>query len=425
MIKFIFGSQWGDEGKGKIVDLFSSQADYAVRFHGGNNAGHTVVIKGKKFPFHLLPSGILHKNVKGVIANGTIIDPDVLITEINLLKKEGISLKNKLFISPRCHIILPYHKALDEAYENARGKNKLGTTRRGIGPTYADKVSYNGIRFYELVRWDLFVEKFTFQAKIKNKILKLFDVKPIEIDEELKKFKSYRSILMPYVSDTYAVLVQAVKSKKDIVIEGAHGVMLDNDWSPYPFSTGSNIVTGAVNVGSGIPINAINEIWAVVKAYTSRVGGGPLPTELSDKQGDHLREKGQEYGTTTGRPRRIGWLDLEAVRFACQITSSNKLAITKLDILTGLPEIKACIGYQYKNKKISYSDCGYQELAELKPVYKSFPGWTEEITGLKKFDQLPKNCQKYLNFIEKFLKVPLGIISNGPDRYEFIKKSHA
>lgn len=420
MIQVVIGSQWGDEGKGKIVDLLAQHADYTVRFHGGNNAGHTVVVNGKKYPFHLIPSGILNKKTKAVIANGTILDLDVLIGEIDKLEAEGMNLKNKLFISPRCHIIMPYHKALDEAYENARGKNKLGTTRRGIGPTFADKVSYNGIRMYELLDWKSFVEKFTFQAEIKNKILKLFNVEPINVSKELKKFKAFREKLAPFVKDTYLLLQKAIQDKKTILCEGAHGVMLDVDFSPYPFSTGSNVISGAVNTGAGIPISKVNEVWAVVKAYLSRVGGGPVPTELLDKTADMIREKGNEYGTTTGRPRRIGWLDLEAVKFSCEVIGANRLAITKLDILTGLSKIKVCTGYLLKGKKVHYSECGYNELAKLTPQYKTFVGWKEDIRGVKKFSQLPKNCQKYLRFIELFLKVPLTMVSTGADRKDYL-----
>jgi adenylosuccinate synthase len=430
MIQVVVGAQWGDEGKGKLVDILAKTSHFTVRFHGGNNAGHTVVVKGKKYPFHLIPSGILNSNTKGVIANGTIIDPEVLIGEITNLEKEGIKLKNKLFISPRCHLIMPYHKALDEAYENARGKNKLGTTRRGIGPTFADKVSYNGIRIYELLDWKAFVEKFTFQAEIKNKILKLFGVEPINIQKELQTYKKYRIILEPYVKDTYLLLEKAIKEKKNILCEGAHGVMLDIDWSAYPFSTGSNVVAGAVNAGAGIPPSKIDEVWAVVKAYLSRVGGGPLPSELHDKTADMIREKGHEYGTTTGRPRRIGWLDLEAVKFTCNVTGATKIAITKLDILSGMSQIKICTGYYLKGKspkgrstfgrKISYSECGYNELAKLTPKYISFPGWKEDVQKVRRFKDLPKNCQKYLRFIESFLKIPIWLISTGAERNDYL-----
>ncbi|MBI4973949.1 adenylosuccinate synthase [Candidatus Roizmanbacteria bacterium] len=416
MINLIIGGQWGDEGKGKIVDLLGRRADFAVRFHGGNNAGHTVVIGNKKYPFHLIPSGILNKNVTGVIANGVILDPEVLIREIDKLESEGFKLKNKLIISPRCHLIMPYHKALDEAYENARGKNKLGTTRRGIGPTYADKVSYNGIRIYELMNWKLFEDKFRFQCGIKNKILKLFGVASVDIEKSLQEYKKYAKKLSPFVKDTYLTLVDAIKANKNILLEGAHGVMLDIDFSPYPFSTGSNVISGSVHTGSGVLVSDIDNIWTVIKAYTSRVGGGPLPTELLDETAKKIRENGAEYGTTTGRPRRIGWLDLEAVKFGCDITGANRFALTKLDILTGIKEIKICIGYQYKGKRIAYSSCGYEELAKLKPVYKSFPGWKEDISKVRDFEKLPKNCQKYIRFIEKYLKLPAKVVSVGAER---------
>ncbi len=422
MLSFVIGTQWGDEGKGKIVDLLSHKADFAVRFHGGNNAGHTVVVNNKKYPFHLIPSGILNPKTVGVIANGVILDLEVLIAEMDLLKESGISLKNKLVISPRCHLILPYHKELDQAYENARGKDKLGTTKRGIGPTYADKVSYNGIRIYELLDWKNFSQKFAFQAKIKNEILKTFAVSPININKELTKFKKYQKIIKPFVKDTFLLLQKAIAYKKKIVLEGAHGVMLDNDWSPYPFSTGSNVITGAINTGAGIPLNKVDDIWGVVKAYTSRVGGGPLPTELTNGIADQIRKKGNEYGTTTGRPRRIGWLDLEAVKFACQISSVNRIAITKADILSDVAKIKVCIGYKINGKKLSYSSCGYTELAKVKPIYKELNGWKEDITKIKKYKDLPKNCQNYVSFIEKFLDIKVELLGIGPQREAVIEK---
>lgn len=423
MVSLVVGTQWGDEGKGKIVDLLSGKADFAVRFHGGNNAGHTVVVNGKRYPFHLIPSGILNPKVIGVISNGVLLDLEVLATEMKMLLDDGLKLKNKLFISERCHLIMPYHKALDEAYENARGKNKLGTTKRGIGPAFADKVSYNGIRIYELRDFKNFKEKFTFHANIKNKILETFNVPKININQEIEKFRKLRKLILPYVTDTFLLFQKALKNNKDIVFEGAHGIMLDIDWSPYPFSTGSNVVTGAVNTGAGIPVGEIDKVWGVVKAYTSRVGGGPLPTELLDGIGDSLRKKGNEYGTTTGRPRRIGWLDLEAVKFACTISGATNLAITKLDILSGLEKIKVCTGYKINGKKINYSSCGYNELAKVTPQYKVFEGWREKITAAKKLNDLPTNCKKYLTFIKSFLRLPIGIVGNGAKREAYLKLS--
>ena len=416
MIKLVIGSQWGDEGKGKIVDLMAEKADFVVRFHGGNNAGHTVVVNGKKFPFHLIPSGILQKKPTVIIEAGTVIDPDVLLEEFDIFEKMGINLKKKLVISSRCHLIMPYHKELDQAYENARGKNKLGTTKRGIGPVYADKVSYNGIRIYELLNWPLFVEKFKFQTEIKNKILVAFGVAPIKVESYFPIFKKLAEKIRPMVKDTFAIFQKAIKEKKHILFEGAHGVMLDNSFGLYPFVTASNVIEGGVNIGSGVPSNKIDEIWGVVKAYTSRVGGGPLPTELFDKIATGIRDRGYEYGTTTGRPRRVGWIDLQAVKFACQLSSINRIAITKIDILSGMPQIKACVGYKLNGKKIEFSQCGYLELEKLTPVYKSFPGWKEDISKIKSFKKLPKNCQKYVRFVEKYLEVTIKIVSVSPER---------
>ncbi len=421
MVSVILGTQWGDEGKGRIIDLLSKNADYAVRFNGGNNAGHTIVVNGKKYAFHLIPSGILQPKTKAVIANGVVLDLEVLISEIKKLEEDGVNLTNKLFISDRCHIILPYHKSLDLAYENARGKEKLGTTGRGIGPVYADKVSYNGIRIYELVRWDLFVKKFTFQAKIKNKILKTFGTPEINIKKELEKFKKLREIILPYVTNTYLLLTDAVNNNKNVLVEGAQAILLDLDFSAYPYTTASNVVTGSINAGAGIPPQKIGDVLGVVKAYTSKVGSGPFPSELTDKLGDEIREKGKEYGTTTGRPRRVGWLDLESVKFSCAVSGITKIAITKIDILSGQKTIKVCVGYKFKGKSIPYSSCGYEELYKLAPIYKTLAGWTEDISKIRKFSALPESCQEYIKFIEKFLGIKISIVSVGPVREEYIK----
>lgn len=419
-VSVVIGTQWGDEGKGKIVDLLSAVADYVVRFHGGNNAGHTVIVSGRKYPFHLIPSGILQPNTVGVIANGVVVDLEVLVSEIKMLQDEGMDLKKKLIISDRCHLMLPYHKALDQAYEIVRGKNKLGTTGRGIGPCLADKVSYNGLRIYELLDFKSFTLKFTSQAKIKNKIIKTFGIKPINIAKELEKISKLRKVILPFITDACLLIQNAIDQKKNILMEGAHGIMLDIDFSPYPFSTGSNVTTGAINTGAGIPVQNLAKVWGIVKAYTSRVGGGPLPTELDGELADIIREKGNEYGTTTGRPRRIGWLDLEAIKFASYISGITEIAITKIDILSGLRKIKVCVEYRLNGKPISYSSCGYNELAKLTPVYKELPGWKEDIAKVKKFNDLPKNCQDYIKFIEDFLRVPIKIISTGPAREEYI-----
>lgn len=421
MVTVIIGTQWGDEGKGRIVDLLSQDADFAVRFNGGNNAGHTIIVNGKKYPFHLIPSGILHPKTIAVIANGVVLDLEVLTDEIKMLQDDGINLKDRFYISDRCHLILPYHKALDEAYENVRGENELGTTKRGIGPVYSDKVSYNGIRIYELVHWDIFIEKFTFQTKIKNEILKTFGVSEINIQDELKKFEQFRKIILPFVTDTFKLLQKALKRNKKILMEGAQAVLLDLDFSAYPYTTASNTIPGAINTGAGIPVKSINNIIGVVKAYTSKVGSGPFPTELKDKLGDEIREKGGEYGTTTGRPRRVGWLDLESIKFACEVAGVTEIVITKIDVLSGLREIKVGIGYKLNRKSIPYSSCGYQELEKLEVVYKTLVGWDEDISKVRKFSDLPKACQNYIKFMEKFLGVKISIVSVGPQREEYIK----
>ena len=420
LISVIIGTQWGDEGKGRLIDLLSKNADFVVRFNGGNNAGHTIIVDGKKYPFHLIPSGILNPKAKAVIGNGVVLDLEVLAQELKMLEEDRIKLKDRFFISDRCHLILPYHKALDQAYENAKGDKKIGTTGRGIGPVYGDKVSYNGIRVYELVRWDLFVEKFTFQANIKNEILKTFTVAEIDIKKELEKFKKLRNIILPYVTDTFQLLQGALKENKRILMEGAQAVLLDVDFSAYPFTTASNTVPGAINTGAGIPAQTLGKVMGVMKAYTTRVGGGPFPTELIDNVGDQIRETGKEFGTTTGRPRRVGWLDLEAVKFSCEVSGITEIGMTKIDVLSGLKNLKVGIGYKLNGKSIPYSSCGYKELDEVKVTYKTLPGWNEDIRGARKFSDLPKTCQEYVKFIEKFLGVKISIVSVGPQREEFI-----
>ncbi len=412
----IIGLQWGDEGKGKVVDLLASKTDYVVRYNGGNNAGHTVVLGKKKYFFRLIPSGIFHKRPKAVIANGMVLNLSVLMGEMDILENEGINLRKKLIISPRAHLILPYHIELDAAYEKSRGRKMLGTTLRGIGPAYADKVSYNGIRVYDLIDWKHFIEIFSFQAGIKNRILRGLNSKPINIKRSLNELKNYRNRILPLIKDSFETLNSAYRSGEKILFEGAHGIMLDLDWSPYPFATASNTVVGGINAGSGLSNRNIDKVTGIVKAFTSRVGGGPLPTELSGKLADAIRERGAEYGTTTGRPRRIGWLDLEAVKFSCRLNNVDEIVITKLDILSGLAEIKVCIGYEYKGENINYSECGYKELEKVKPVFKSFQGWLKDISGVRKFRDLPKECRNYVKFIEKFTGTKIKFLSVGAER---------
>lgn len=419
MAVIIIGSQWGDEGKGKIIDFLSEKSDIIIRFHGGNNAGHTVVNKFGKFAMHLIPSGIFNKKAKAIIANGVILDLEVLVNEIKLLEIAGIKLKGRLFISPRCHVIMPYHKILDGLYEKARGKAKTGTTRRGIGPTYADKVSYNGIRLADFFDKKVFSQKLETQLLIKNKILKALGEKPLsqkQIEKDL--FKFFKKI-KPFVKETFSLVFESL-DKKEILLEGAHGVFLDNDWGTYPFVTASTVLSGGVTGGAGIPPQKITRVIGVAKAYTTRVGNGPFPTELFDKTGDLLTEKGHEYGTTTGRKRRCGWFDAELVRFAGKINGFTDIAITKLDILDDLREIKICTHYILNGKKVGYEYGDAHFLSKVKPVYKTLKGWQSNTNGLKNYKDLPLEAKNYIKELEKQTGVKISYISTGQERESII-----
>lgn len=417
----VIGSQWGDEGKGKIIDYLSLQSDYVVRFHGGNNAGHTVINEFGKFPMHLVPSGIFNKKGKAIISNGVILDLEVLISEIESLEKAGIKIKGRLFISPRCHLIMPYHKILDRIYEKAKGKRKTGTTGRGIGPTYADKVSYNGIRIADLLNKPGFLEKLETQLLIKNKILLALGEKKLSKNQIANKFLQLREKIKPYIANTYPLLQKAIKDKKNVLLEGAHGVFLDNDWGTYPFVTASTVLSGGVTQGVGIPPGGVNNIIGVVKAYTTRVGAGPFPTELFNGEGEKLRENGGEYGTTTGRARRCGWLDIELIRFASQINGYTGLAITKLDVLDEFSEIKICTSYTNSGKRVNYFDGDAVFLSKVKPVYKTFKGWKKPTKGIKKYADLPIEAKNYLKEIERLVGTKVRYISTGGERTEIIK----
>lgn len=421
-VTLVIGSQWGDEGKGKIIDFLSPQSDFIIRFHGGNNAGHTVVNKFGKFPMHLVPSGIFSKKAIGIITNGVILDLEVLISEIEMLRKAGIKLKNRLFISPRCHLIMPYHKLLDQAYEEAKGKKRTGTTGRGIGPTYADKVSYNGIRIYDLLDTKRFSEKLAIQLNIKNNILRSLGQKPLSAKSIEKKFLVMREKIVPYIAEPFLILHKALKEKKKILLEGAHGVFLDTDWGTYPYVTASTIIAGGINSQAGIPPRYLSDVVGVVKAYTTRVGGGPFPTELNGVTGEILRKAGNEFGTTTGRPRRCGWFDAELIRFAAMLNGFTSIAITKLDVLDDFSEIKVCVGYEYKGKKATYSQGDDQFLMKVVPVYKTFKGWETNTNGITDYKKLPSNAKKYIEEIEKLTGVKVQYISTGPHRHDTIVK---
>jgi adenylosuccinate synthase len=419
-INIVLGSQWGDEGKGKIIDNLSEKSDFVVRFNGGNNAGHTIINKYGKFAMHLVPSGIFHQKTKSIIANGVVLDLEVLISEIETIKKAGINFNGRLFISPRCHLIMPYHKLLDKLYEEAKGKAKTGTTGRGIGPVYADKVSYNGIRLADLMNKKVFAEKLETQLLVKNKILQALGEKPLSKDEIEKEYLGHLKKIKPYIAETYTILKKASDSKKRILFEGAQGVFLDNDWGTYPFVTASTIISGGISAGSGISPKKINEIIAVTKAYTTRVGAGPFPTELFDKDGDKLTEQGHEYGATTGRRRRCGWFDAELLRFAADLNGFTQLAITKLDILDTFETIKICTHYSLSGKKVGYVDGDATFLTKVKPVYKTMKGWMKTTKGTKKYDDLPANAKTYLKELEKQIGVKIKYISTGEKRDDMI-----
>ena len=421
MVTAVIGAQWGDEGKGKIIDYLSKNASFTVRYHGGNNAGHTVINHLGKFAMHLIPSGVFTKKAKAVIANGVVLDLGVLVSEIETLKKAGIKLEGRLFISPRCHIIMPYHKLLDNLFEEAKGKGKTGTTGRGIGPCYADKVSYNGIRLADCFDKKTFGQKLETQLLIKNKILKSLGVKPLSKKDIEKQLLSLFKKIRPYISETYSLLQNAMERKKNILLEGAQGVFLDNDWGTYPYVSASTSLSGGITAGAGISPTKIKKIIGVAKAYTTRVGTGPFPTEQLNGIGEKLQEEGLEFGTTTGRKRRCGWLDLEMLRFAAKINGFTEIAITKIDVLDNFEKIKICTHYMLNGTKVKYEDGDAKFLSKVKPVYKTLPGWKKVTRDVKKFSDLPKNAQKYVNEIEKNVGVKVAYISTGQKRNEIIK----
>jgi len=421
----VIGTQWGDEGKGKVVDVLTERADYVVRFQGGNNAGHTLVINDKKYILHLIPSGIFRKHTVCVIGNGVVVDPEVLISEIESLKKEGLPVDSeKLVVSEKAHAIMPYHKALDMAREAKAKGNKIGTTCRGIGPCYEDKVARKGFRLIELTNPDRFREKLEEVVEEKNFLLKYLGAKPVDFNEIYEKYIRYGEYLKPYLKDVSIYLWEAKRKGKNILFEGAQGTFLDIDHGTYPYVTSSNTVAGNACCGTGIGPGEIDCVVGIVKAYTTRVGEGPFPTELKDEIGDYLREKGGEFGATTGRPRRCGWLDLVMVKTAVRLSGVNALAITKLDVLTGLEKIKVCVGYELNGTRLDYVPAALWDVAKVKPVYEEFKGWNTPATGISKFENLPPEARDYLKFIEDFLGVPIYLVSTGPGREDYLLLRH-
>jgi len=418
-VTLIIGTQWGDEGKGKIVDYYAEKSDYVVRFQGGNNAGHTIKVGSKVYKLHLIPSGVI-RGKTGVIGNGVVVDPEVLLQEMEKLENNGI--KPRILISDRANVIMPYHKLLDGAEEKYLGKKSIGTTKKGIGPCYSDKIARRGIRINDLLDKNVLEEKLKVLVPLKQKILELYGFEEkLDTREILEKYTGYGQKLKPFVTDTSLELQKAIAEKRNILLEGAQGSMLDIDFGTYPYVTSSNTVAGGACTGSGISPKQIDEIIGVVKAYTTRVGSGPMVTELKDETGKHLQEKGGEFGTTTNRPRRCGWLDLVVLRYTCRISGIDKLAITKLDVLDGLKTIKVCTHYLYGNKKFENFPSNVSILGKCKPVYKEFKGWDCIDKNSKKISDLPREAWEYLRFIEKSLNTPIKIVSVGAEREETIE----
>ncbi|MCJ7696782.1 MAG: adenylosuccinate synthase [Thermoplasmata archaeon] len=418
-VTLVIGTQWGDEGKGKVVDYYSKHADYVVRFQGGNNAGHTIKVGEEVYKLHVVPSGVIQGKT-GIIGNGVVIDPEILLQEIDELIQRGK--KPKLLISDRANIIMPYHKILDGAEEQYLGDKKIGTTKRGIGPCYSDKVARNGIRAIDLTNKETLQKLLARILPLKQKLIDIYGIKTtLDGKEILEDYYAYGKRLKEYITTTHIELNKAIQKKKNILLEGAQGTMLDVEFGTYPYTTSSHTIAGGSTIGAGIGPKTIDEIIGIVKAYTTRVGEGPLPTELLDKTGKHLQQVGHEFGTTTSRPRRCGWLDLVVLKHSCMISGITKLAITKLDVLNGLPEINVCTQYRLNGKKIDYFPASIEDVSACKPVYKTFKGWTTMNPASSKFSDLPKEAQTYLRFIEKETDVPIALISIGPGRDETIE----
>jgi len=416
----VLGAQWGDEGKGKVTDFFASTADYVVRFQGGNNAGHTIVVGEDKIALSLTPSGVLYPSCTPVIGSGCVVDLGFLKQELEMLNKKNINTE-KLVISPNAHLVMPYHKLLDELIEESLGENKIGTTKKGIGPCYADKIQRKGIRVQDLLDKNIFVEKIKNNIEETNLTLtKIYNQVPLVADEIIEEFNDYIEMVSSHVADTSLLIANAIKNNKTILFEGAQGTLLDIDHGTYPFVTSSNTSSGNAATGSGVGPKNLDKIVGVTKAYISRVGSGPFLTEQENEIGDYLIEKGAEFGVVTGRRRRCGWLDLISLKYSVRINSLTELFITKLDVLSGLEELKLCVGYENENEVTTDYPYDQNILNTAEPVYEILDGWTEDITSVNKFDDLPENAKKYINAIEDFIEVPITFISVGPERNQNI-----
>jgi len=418
--KIVVGAQWGDEGKGKITDMLAKTADLVVRYGGGNNAGHTVIVEDEKFELHLIPSGILYEDKKSVLGGGVVIDPEAMVEEMEGLEDRGISLKN-LYISETAHVIMPYHRLLDGLEEKRKGDSKIGTTGKGIGPCYTDKTARRGIRIADLLNEERFRCKLEQTLEFHNTVLEnVYNEEKLDAEEIIEEYKPFIEKIRPHVTNTSLLLNEAYAEDKRIFFEGAQGTLLDIDYGTYPFVTSSNPTAGGVCTGTGMGPTTIDDVIGVTKAYLTRVGEGPFPTELEDKWGEFLREKGHEYGVTTGRPRRCGWLDIPILKHAVRVNGLTEIALTKIDVLTGIDEIKVCTAYKHGEQIVEEFPPYLENEIPYEPVYESWPGWEEDITGCRNYDELPTNAQKYIERIEELVGVPAKIISVGPGRKEAI-----
>lgn len=421
-VRVVIGAQWGDEGKGKIVDLLSNKTNYVVRYQGGANAGHTLKFDGKTFVLHLIPSGIFHEGTTCVIGNGVVIDPIKLLEEIEAVRKVGAEPMGRLLVSETAHVILPYHKALDQARENARSEIlKIGTTGRGIGPAYVHKTARIGLRMMDLLDPKSMREKIDYALDDTNVLLDLHGGETVQTSDVLQQMIECGEKLRPYITNTTQLLHEALESDKDILLEGAQGALLDLDHGTYPFVTSSSPTSGGACTGSGIPPTALTHVMGITKAYCTRVGNGPFPTELHDDLGAEIRKIGGEFGATTGRPRRCGWIDLVALKYAARINGMNELTITKLDVLDHLEEVKICVAYKLDGKTITHFPLNTNDLERVEPVYETFKGWETSTNGIKTLEEFPTQAQDFLNAICSYVGVPLKMISTGPDRSETIR----
>lgn len=419
--RVVVGAQWGDEGKGKIVDLLSKDADFVIRYQGGANAGHTLKFDDKEVVLHLVPSGIFNGDAKCIIGNGVVIDPEALIEEIDSISMMDVKLEGRLFISDTAHIILPYHKTLDLLKEKHRGVNAIGTTGRGIGPAYVSKISRVGVRAADLFHTEILEEKINANLDdINEALIHVYNEEPLDAKAIIKTLLQQAAILKPFIKQTSTIIHAALENGDQVLLEGAQGCLLDIDHGSYPFVTSSSPTAGGACTGSGIPPRAITNVMGITKAYCTRVGNGPFPTELNDKTGEKLREQGNEFGATTGRPRRCGWIDLVALKYAVQINGMNELALTKLDVLNDFEEIKLCVQYRIDNVESNIYPTDLVELQKVIPVYATVKGWQSDINQCHSFSELPENAKDFIAYIENYLRVKVKIVSTGPKRSETI-----